>query len=368
MTRPDPQAVLGHVRQRRSARPARPPVIGAPRSRISPPQRPADAGERVEQLRLAVAGDAGDADDLAGADVEADALDPRHALVARDHEVAHLEHRLARLRRRLLDPQQHLAADHQLGQLLLAWSPRSGGAPPSRPARITLTWSVTAMISRSLWVIRTTVRPCALQVAQDAEEMVGLLRREHAGRLVEDQDVGAAEQRLEDLDPLLHAHRQARDRRVEVDLEAVVALERRDLGAGARGAAGEREAALGAQQQVLEHGERLDQHEVLVDHADAGRDRVLRAAGSPSACRRPGSRRCRPGRSRRGCSSASTCRRRSRRRCRGSCRPGRRGRCAGWRGRRRSACRCRAARPPGAAARRQSRPRWHAGGRGAHCS
>ena len=38
---------------------------------------------------------------------------------------------------RLLDPQQHLAPDHQLGQLLLARSRPSAGAPPSRPARIT---------------------------------------------------------------------------------------------------------------------------------------------------------------------------------------------------------------------------------------
>ena len=44
--------------------------------------------------------------------------------------------------------------------------------------------------------------------------------------------------------------------------------------------AAQREAALGAEQQVLQHGERLDQHEMLVDHADAARDRVLRACGS----------------------------------------------------------------------------------------
>ena len=68
--------------------------------------------------------------------------------------------------------------------------------------------------------------------------MVGLLRRQHAGRLVQDQDVGAAEQGLQDLDPLLHAHRQVGDRRVEIDLEPVVALERRDLAPGARGAGG----------------------------------------------------------------------------------------------------------------------------------
>ena len=40
---------------------------------------------------------------------------------------------------------------------------------------------------------------------------------------------------------------------------------------------GERHAALGAEQQVLQHRERLDQHEVLVDHADPGADRILGA-------------------------------------------------------------------------------------------
>ena len=38
-----------------------------------------------------------------------------------------------------------------------------------------------------------------------------------------------------------------------------------------------RQAALGAEQQVLQHRERLDQHEVLVDHADPGADRILGA-------------------------------------------------------------------------------------------
>jgi hypothetical protein len=43
--------------------------------------------------------------------------------------------------------------------------------------------------------------------------MVGLGRRQHAGRLVEDQDVGAAIERLEDLDALLQPDRQFLDDR-----------------------------------------------------------------------------------------------------------------------------------------------------------
>ena len=41
--------------------------------------------------------------------------------------------------------------------------------------------------------------------AQDLEELDGFLWREHRRRLVEDEDVGAAVQRLQDLDALLLA-------------------------------------------------------------------------------------------------------------------------------------------------------------------
>ena len=122
--------------------------------------------------------------------------------------------------------------------------------------------------------------------------------------------------------------RQVADRRVEIDLQPVLALERCELGARARRSPARAARPPSAPSSTFSSTVNgLDQHEMLVDHADAGRDRVLRASWIGAACRRSGSRRCRPGRSRRGSSSASTCRRRSRRRCRGSCRPGRRGRC-----------------------------------------
>ena len=129
-----------------------------------------------------------------------------------------------------------------------------------------------------------------LEVAQDAEQMVGLLRRQHAGGLVQDQDVRAAEQGLEDLDPLLHAHRQARRPARRGRPRARSRARAPATSVRARSAPSrEGEAALGTQQQVLQHGERLDQHEMLVDHADAGPDRVLRAADRALARRRSGS-------------------------------------------------------------------------------
>ena len=61
--------------------------------------------------------------------------------------------------------------------------------------------------------------------------MVGLGRRQHAGRLVEDQDLGAAIERLQDLDALLQADRQLLDHRVGIDLQPVFPLEPLQLGA-----------------------------------------------------------------------------------------------------------------------------------------
>ena len=99
---------------------------------------------------------------------------------------------------------------------------------------------------------------------------------------------------------------------------------------------------LGAEHDVVERGEGVDQHEVLVHHADAQRDRVVRVADAAPACLRPRSRRCRPCRSRTGSTSACSCRRRSRRRCHAPCRRAPSDRRRGWRARRRSACRSRA--------------------------
>ena len=109
------------------------------------------------------------------------------------------------------------------------------------------------------------------QLAHDDHELVGLLRGEHGGRLVEHEHLRVAGQRLDDLDPLLHAHRQVFDERVGVDVEAEPRRDLFDL--LARGGQVEQAARLGrlvAEHDVLGDREDGDEHEVLVHHADAG--------------------------------------------------------------------------------------------------
>ncbi len=113
------------------------------------------------------------------------------------------------------------------------------------------------------------------QRAHDAEQAFGLLRREHRGRLVEDQDVGFAVERLDDFDALLHADRQVFDQRVGVDFQPVLLRDFED--ALARRAPVEQQAArhLVAQHDVLGHGQHRHQLKMLVHHADAEPDGVV---------------------------------------------------------------------------------------------
>ena len=119
--------------------------------------------------------------------------------------------------------------------------------------------------------------PRRAQRLEHAEELVGLLRGQHPGGLVEDQDLGVAVQRLQDLGALLLADRQLADDLVEVHGEPVLVGQARQLAPGVGRARGDQRVLLGAEHDVLEHAERLHQHEVLVHHADADVDRVARA-------------------------------------------------------------------------------------------
>ena len=82
--------------------------------------------------------------------------------------------------------------------------------------------SAIARTSSSLWLMKTIESPRAVIVAQRAEELLGLLWRQHGGRLVHDEDGGAAVEHLEDLDPLLLAHRELPDHRARVHCQPVL--------------------------------------------------------------------------------------------------------------------------------------------------
>ena len=106
------------------------------------------------------------------------------------------------------------------------------------------------------------------EAAHEGERLDRLLVGQHRGGLVQDEDPGAEQQHLEDLDALLLGDGERADDGARVDLEAHVSRLRRHRFSGVARAAHPQRVAAG-EHDVLGDGEALHQLVVLVDHADA---------------------------------------------------------------------------------------------------
>ena len=118
--------------------------------------------------------------------------------------------------------------------------------------------------------------PARLERPNGRVELGDLRGGEPAGRLVHEDHPRVERERLHDLDLLLLDRRQAADRRVEVEIDAVAFEEGESLPALA-GAVDEAEAArrLPAEKDVVEHRHRRREIGVLVDAGDSAPDHFL---------------------------------------------------------------------------------------------
>ena len=73
-------------------------------------------------------------------------------------------------------------------------------APTTLPCLITVILSAISRTSRSLWVMKTIALPSSKRT-HHPHQLIGLLRREHGGRFVEDQILGIVGQRFQNLYP-----------------------------------------------------------------------------------------------------------------------------------------------------------------------
>ena len=186
-----------------------------------PRLRAAHPGEHVDELGLAVAGHSSDTQDLAGRDVEGDRsqrIDPG----AGDAQVADAEQRPVAVG----GPVGHVVRRAAIGRpTIIRASSRSSvspaAVPTSEPFRSTLTRSLMARTSPSLWLMKTTPSPSATRRSQRREQRSDLLGDEHRGRLVENEHATVPGQRLEDLDTLLLADRQVADTPLWIDRDPV---------------------------------------------------------------------------------------------------------------------------------------------------
>ena len=176
-------------------------VMSRSPSRTVPAGRP-HAHDRLDQLGLAVALDPGDAEHLAGVDGQRDVVEQRPAVAARARSA-----RAPPARPPAVTVDSRVSGD---GSSLPTISSASWRAVTSAgstvatvvPRRTTVISSATASTSSSLCEMNRIVRPSDLSSAQVAEQLVDLLRHQHRGGLVQDEDPGAAVEHLEDLHPL----------------------------------------------------------------------------------------------------------------------------------------------------------------------
>ncbi len=181
------------------------------------------AGEDREEFALAVAGDAGDADDFAGAHRQLDS-GKRHpvraeAAGAEPGDPQHLGAvRVRRARAHLAD----LGADHEGGDLAGARGARIEARDDPAAAQDR---GAPAQAPHLLELVRDVEDRAALAraAARASEQALRLLRRQHRGRLVEDEQLRILQQAAHDLDALALACGERPHRPVRLEREAVVA-------------------------------------------------------------------------------------------------------------------------------------------------
>ena len=189
------------------------------------------AGQDVGERPLAVALDAGEPDDLAAAHRDRQVVEqhaarrgrarwrrgPRARPAPRRHASAcslarHLGHRLDEPEGGGLRPQRHRSADHRLGQRRRGRR-RGGDAVDDPPAAHDR--DLVGGVEDLVELVRHQRHGALLlddDGAQHREQLLALGRREHARRLVEDDDLGLPPQALDDLDPLALAGGEAATR------------------------------------------------------------------------------------------------------------------------------------------------------------
>ena len=232
------------------------------------------ADQRLHQLVLAVAGDAGDAENLAFPCGEGHITKRRgESRLGRPVQRSDRE-KFRRIRRPLLPVDvAHVAADHHLGKLpaaLAGGRHRADIAAPPKDGRTLGQRTDFLELVRDEQNRDTGLR----EPSQHVEQLVGLLRRQHRCRLVHDQQRRVLQQAADDLDALLLADRQIVDAGMRVDADAVFGRH----SAHPLGKIGDRFARRQGQRDVLGHGQRLEQGKMLENHADAEIARMLRAA------------------------------------------------------------------------------------------
>ena len=112
----------------------------------------------------------------------------------------------------------------------------------------------------------------AFEPVEHDEQLIGFLRRQYRGRLVEDQELWILHQHAHDLDALAFADREPPHFALGIEWQPIVLRNLRQP----RRHSGEGFAAVEAERDVFRNGQIVEQREMLKHHADAKRARFRR--------------------------------------------------------------------------------------------
>ena len=229
-----------------------------------------EACDGFEQFALAAACDARDAEHLACVDGEGDIIKTLDAKLVVNRQPIDDKALRDVFRLGTVDVQADRVADHHIGQRLLVGV--LGGNIADVLALAQHRHAV-RYVEHLMELMGDDDEGLAvrLHVAHDGEELVRFLRGEHGGGLVQNEDIRAAVEHLDDLNGLLLRNGHIVDLLIGVNVETVLVADLLDLFA----CFGQVELAFKAKDDILRCGEEIDKLEVLVDHADAVLERVL---------------------------------------------------------------------------------------------
>ena len=181
------------------------------------------AGNGFEELALAVAGDAGNADHFAGAygqvDVSERDRERRRRLAAERADFKQRLRGLDTLGRRAHHG-LHVVADHHAGQRCRGFLARIAMANHLAVAQHGGAVADALYLFQPVRNVEDRLSFRA-QPFERLEQLVGFLRRQHRGRLVQDDELRRLQQAADDLDTLALTDREVADQRLRIERQAV---------------------------------------------------------------------------------------------------------------------------------------------------
>ena len=229
----------------------------------------------LQQLPLAGTGDAGDAQDLTAQSGEGDVVQPLYALAVVAGDALQGQAGDGSVVLGAVDVQGHAVAHHHIRQGLRI---RLGGLDGADVLALAEDGHLVGQGHDLVELVGDDDDGLAvgLHVPQDGEELLRLLRGQHGGGLVQNEDIRPTVQDLDDLHRLLLGDGHIVDLLSGVDVEAVAVADLLDLGVG--GLDVQAAALVQTQHDVLGGGEHVHQLIVLMDHADAVLEGILGGA------------------------------------------------------------------------------------------